>query len=66
MRLYFFRRLATRVVRQIAGAQRISVHKPTERELQFADVALAFTAGACSMAVAVLFVLTFLWRPTCF
>lgn len=63
-RPYFLRRLSGRVARQVVGADREPV-APTERDLALADLFLAFTAGACSMAVAFMFCLTFIWVPKC-
>lgn len=41
------------------------MNAPTERDLRLADVFLAFTAGACSVAFALMLVLTFSGRLLC-
>lgn len=63
-RPYFLQRLSGRVARQVVGAEREPV-APTERDLALADLFLAFTAGVCSMGVAFMFFLTFIWVPKC-
>ncbi|CAG4900555.1 hypothetical protein [Paraburkholderia saeva] len=65
MRPLFLQRLSGRVARQVVGVEREPVAH-TERDLALADLFLSFTADVCSMGVAIMFFITYFWRPTCF
>jgi hypothetical protein len=54
-----------RVMRRVRGIERPPVQLITERDLRLADIALAYTAGLCTMGFVTLVLITFVWRPVC-
>lgn len=62
---FLMRRIAGRVMRRITGEDREPVGLISDRELRMGDLFLVYVAGVFSMIVAGMFILTFIWRPTC-
>jgi len=62
---WMLRKLANRVLRRVRGIERPPVQLITERDLRLADIALAYTAGLCTMGFVTLVLITFVWRPVC-
>jgi hypothetical protein len=63
--VFFFRRVAGRLAREWRGVQRDPVNRPTERDIERSALILGFTAGACAMAVASMFVVTYVLQQSC-
>jgi hypothetical protein len=62
---FALRNLCGRVMRRVRGIERPPVQLITERDLRLADIALAYTAGLCTMGFVTLVLITFVWRPVC-
>lgn len=62
---FIFRRATSRVVRALTGEDREPVAAVSDSDFKLAERFLIFAAGASSMGVAVMVVITYIWRPVC-